>query len=908
MAKTDIFLHRDETFKEEFSKITGHELVTENFDGSPKGVQCALLEHKLSALCLSGGGIRSATFALGALQVLATHRLIEKFDYLSTVSGGGYIGSSITSWLYRHTTATPQLKLNDAWEKLSKLRRENYAARPEINSTPKDPIAWMRAHSNYLARRLSVFSADTYTVISTYFRNLFINWVVFSPWTLLFMFLPWLATLVIRELISRGEASVWPDAIFGVIAWIVFAGIFRHLLEHESKLESVNPESEKKFDRYDKKIFLLVFFLFLICVLAAAVFAVANPFAWNFLKGLRDRTTSFDFVLVTTLGPSAFLAILFVVSAVSIALVSKFRREATREWNARYLAVVFVFMIAWPFISSVSLFFPALIDALGAAAQSAAVAGSGATLSISIYFGFRANTPGAPGDRPPWFMTLLGTVGIVLMALWLGWLSWHAVGSLTGYKKSGEQCGCTINQDRLSMTVNGPVYLNNCGCARLDAIAPVSSTVAKPGADIECTSRDANCAYGGFTESFQLPIGKNSRVAFSSLLAIVLVVGLLAYGLSYWLVNYNVFSLHNFYRNRLIRAYYGGFRVPDPTDRKPNPFSGFDPADDLELHLLKELYKDKARENGKAPFLVINTALNLVKGENLAWQERKADSFTFTALHAGNHRLGYRNVAYYAGKIEGKKLRLGTAMAISGAAFNPNMGYNSSVPMGFLMTMFNVRLGWWLGNPRKESKTWEIRYPSNPSWTMLIEACGQTTDTEDWIHLSDGGHFDNLGLWEMVHRRCHRIVVIDASRDGNFNLEDLANAIRKIRIDQGIRIEPKGQVQLFSREAHSHGKYCSIYKIKYSDVHGADAIDGEIVYIKPCLYGTEPEDVLEFGRKHLEFPHQSTTDQFFSESQFESYRRLGEYEMEKILGVDEKNANARFSIGELFKRAEQHKG
>ena len=165
-----------------------------------------------------------------------------------------------------------------------------------------------------------------------------------------------------------------------------------------------------------------------------------------------------------------------------------------------------------------------------------------------------------------------------------------------------------------------------------------------------------------------------------------------------------------------------------------------------------------------------------------------------------------------------------------------------------------------------------------------MEASGQTTDNEDWVHLSDGGHFDNLGLWEMVHRRCRKIVVIDASKDGDFTFEDLANAIRKIRIDQGIRIEPIGPVQMFSRAAHSHGQYFARFAIHYSDVHDCGKeLNGEIIYIKPCVYGTEPQDVLEFARKHHDFPHQSTADQFFSESQFESYRRLGEFEMEKVL-------------------------
>src|SRR5206468_5195224 len=93
---------------------------------------------------------------------------------------------------------------------------------------------------------------------------------------------------------------------------------------------------------------------------------------------------------------------------------------------------------------------------------------------------------------------------------------------------------------------------------------------------------------------------------------------------------------------------------------------------------------------------VINVALNLVSGEKLGWQERKAQSFTVTPMHCGSYELGYRHSTQYGGP---SGISLGTAVTISGAAVSPNMGYHSSKPLAFLLTMFNVRLGWWLGNP-----------------------------------------------------------------------------------------------------------------------------------------------------------------------------------------------------------------
>jgi hypothetical protein len=162
-------------------------------------------------------------------------------------------------------------------------------------------------------------------------------------------------------------------------------------------------------------------------------------------------------------------------------------------------------------------------------------------------------------------------------------------------------------------------------------------------------------------------------------------------------IDANKFSLHATYRNRLIRAYLAASRTTET--RKPSLFTGFDPADNFALC---ELSPEK-------PLHVLNGALNLVKGDQLAWQERKAESFTMSRLHCGcwDQRVGYRPSAEY-----GHGITLGTAMAISGAAANPNMGYHSSPVVGFLMALFNMRLGWWLGNPGlRGAKTWSRAGP-----------------------------------------------------------------------------------------------------------------------------------------------------------------------------------------------------
>jgi hypothetical protein len=232
-------------------------------------------------------------------------------------------------------------------------------------------------------------------------------------------------------------------------------------------------------------------------------------------------------------------------------------------------------------------------------------------------------------------------------------------------------------------------------------------------------------------------------------------------------------------------------------------------------------------------------------------------------------------------------MSLGTALAISGAAASPNMGYHSSPLVTFILTLLNVRLGAWLGNPGPHGdNTFNLGYPRFGVRPIIAEAFGLTDATNPYVYLSDGGHFENLGLYEMVLRRCHYIVVSDAGQDPLCSFADLGEAVRKIRIDLGIPIEFTDPISIFARsdqkEQNVRGRVCALGKIKYSAVDGAGIQDGELLYIKPACYGEEPRDIYEYFKNHPTFPHEPTSDQFFSESQFESYRMLGIHSMEKV--------------------------
>jgi hypothetical protein len=131
-----------------------------------------------SALCLSGGGIRSGTFALGLIQGLARHGLLGKFDYLSTVSGGGYIGSWLTAWIHRHP------------EGLAGVTRDlSYGEAKKVDPDP-EPLQYLRRNSNFITPKVGLLTADTWTFVAIYLRNTLLNSLVFIPLLLSVLMIP----------------------------------------------------------------------------------------------------------------------------------------------------------------------------------------------------------------------------------------------------------------------------------------------------------------------------------------------------------------------------------------------------------------------------------------------------------------------------------------------------------------------------------------------------------------------------------------------------------------------------------------------------------------------------------------------------------------------------------------------
>jgi hypothetical protein len=375
-------------------------------------------------------------------------------------------------------------------------------------------------------------------------------------------------------------------------------------------------------------------------------------------------------------------------------------------------------------------------------------------------------------------------------------------------------------------------------------------------------------------------------------------------------IDINEFSLHNFYKNRLVRCYLGASHA---RDREPNRFTCFDPRDDFALSLLQ------TDRGYYGPYPIINTTLNLNTGSELSQQERKGASFVLTPAYCGFEAkdapaskptslldefqdCGFRKTSEGDGVIgysDPNGPTVGQSMAISGAAASPNSGYSTSAAMAFLLTIFDARLGWWLGNPRWK---YASRRPG-PSFALkylLTELTGNTTARTRFVNLSDGGHFENLGLYELVKRRCRYIIVCDGEQDGKLTFGSLGGAIRKCRADFGVEIDIDPSPIEIKEKTGRSGVHCVVGTIIYPEVDPATPMAmtaagdgaaargslgnvepatkyarGWLLYLKSSLTGNEPADVLEYQSENPAFPHQSTGDQFFSESQFESYRRLG---------------------------------
>jgi hypothetical protein len=365
-------------------------------------------------------------------------------------------------------------------------------------------------------------------------------------------------------------------------------------------------------------------------------------------------------------------------------------------------------------------------------------------------------------------------------------------------------------------------------------------------------------------------------------------------------IDVNRLSLHNFYRFRLIECYLAASRRSDAerlrlAELSPNLR---EPVQERTTDLGPSRTRQSRPFDG--PFPIINCTLNVTKGDSLDLQKRRARNFVFSPTACGFTRFKdeempaskhLRERAMIPSSVcasdvtapltlgarseiqNPTSITLGAAMAISGAAQSPNQGSHTSPAVAALLTLANIRLGWWLGNPR-HTTTFDKEGPDNGLRPMIDELSAQATDEKGYVYLSDGGHFENLGLYELIRRRCALIVVCDADCDPSYKFDDLVNAIELCQVDFGATITLDTDPLQNTLKAGWCRTAFTVGTIKYSEIDG-ECETGTIVYLKSAVTRQNSMVVHSYDRQSKHFPHEPTTNQWFDETQFEAYRLLG---------------------------------
>jgi predicted acylesterase/phospholipase RssA len=903
----------EQVLRDEISAITEMRKQLE-VTSQPETSKADNTASTLTGLAFSGGGIRSATFNLGVIQALAEFRLLSKFDYLSTVSGGGYIGSWLSALIYRAFNDPERANVSEETRKqLKKAAGEKdsvaaekqkwHALQEELavlnldQSTPAESpaISHLRSYSNYLTPRRGLFKADTLTSVATYLRNTFLNLLILICMVAAILLLPQLVVkigmatnatsdwfrvmgigqpvifvlgMIVANLsyIPRPNQSTYPWHMrqLTIVGLIALPTIFI-ALNASVYLYSIGQDPDIIKMRWEKWVLLGATFYFLLWLtgycLAVAINALSKIpgaqnsqvidskirfFGGNFLAiviaggvggllfywlfGFLPRSGEKEIDMWFVAGFVAPMALLLfnIIVTIHLGLVGRSFTEMTREWWSRLGGWTLLALSAWALLFATVIYAPALVEHLQAwwhvgglswaiSSISGILFARGAKTGNDIKFGWRELVAlVAP------FVFVLGLCLIIAFGLQMAIMKMENLQS------------CAGNSDLNTLVL--------CHLSQLQEIK------------------------AGYVHW----IG-----------AIALLVGI-AVMLS-WRVDINLFSIYQYYKNRLARAYLGASRAR----RYTNPFTGFDMDDDLPMAKLQK----------QRPYHIINTALNLVSGKDLAWQQRKAAAFSpkysgFELPLTGSSedpQGGYRPSHEY---LDEGGISIGQALAISGAAASPNMGYHSSPALAFLMTVFNVRLGRWCGNPANTVRgpsalssklvqafglvpeIWRRDGPQFGAWYLLREMFSSTKEDTPFVYLSDGGHFENLAIYELVRRHCKFIVVCDAGADGEGNFNDLGNAIRKCYVDLGVEIAIDVDALRRADGTNRSQHHCAIGTIHYERLEKG-AAPGTLVYIKPTMGGNEPSDILNYAAQHKDFPHESTADQWFDEAQFESYRKLG---------------------------------
>ncbi len=748
-----------------------------------------------TGLALSGGGIRSASFGLGVIQALLEHGIMQEIEYLSTVSGGGYIGTSLT-W-NRSLVSDPNRFFDEpnpfgvkgrGVRSLSQISDQRQDKDGQNQAGGNTFLSYIRQHGNYLSpsRWMNIGSA-----IGVALRNLIISFLIYFSLLLI--------AISFWNLAANMVAKAAPETVD-----------INGLL---SRLENIAVRQDKPSASTEEQ--------------ASAPFMCCCPWFWECYPAtaIADKKSTFSNEIDS----------------------NKWMYHSFFYINLSVASIIFLLSISYGFAFSVRTYFLSLKDpSKGASSyqnRNLFQWISGILLYGFLIFLCLAVVP-LINDLFTQWMGRLGVLGVV-SGMWAALSKFRKfLGGESVFKKAS-WVGDRLFEIGAFLFLFAMVVYSYHLCLQIG-----------------------------------LPAAVGAPIKIQPLILLV-VIGALAVVFAIF-VNINHASLGRMYRDRLMEAF-----LPDADSIKNNAW-GF--SRQANSALLADMCK--ANDSGiRKPYHLINTNVILTGSKKAQYRRRGGDSFILSPLYCGSDATGFvRTENFMKKKNEANGgMTLATAMAISGAAANPHTGAAGKGPtrgplVSMLMTVFNLRLGAWLSNPK---------YPSNrimnyirPGLCSLL--CFGYDENRHLIELTDGGHFENLGLYELIRRRVGKIIVADAGVDKDFKFGDLANAIEKVRTDFGasIRFEPEDNLlnRLLPGSA-VNGKlsdWCKLAdkgyiegRIKYPQTKDAEAFDGRLFLIKSTLIKNLPVDLYSYKALHDDFPNQPTSDQFFDEKQFEAYRELG---------------------------------
>jgi hypothetical protein len=865
------------------------------------------VDRNLIGLAFSGGGIRSATTCLGILQALSKMQILPLVDYISTVSGGGYIGACLSSLLSLNKYEIERLpddKPNtrrpaeggDArpTKPFTYLPEDNPGfstqwgtfpfraeQRDRLGRRATDLVAHLRTHGNFLVARRGLFKRETMRAVGHLLSGITFNIGIF------------LATLFTAAAIGMAAARLLIPEMHGSL---LGSGQTAAALREEGPRPAVPPLGADTASLNQPAGASSIPQGESVgcppgsagCIKNAQTGEHSAPSYW-------DRAKRNGNLIVAQVGAAPWLfpiPLLVGVGLTLIALLVLSRRNYLKAgdagktvpeageskadrfevgllwllfWVALLLVVATTLYMRFVYIGCPDSSRPLDLLLLCATATSpqrlsgdsqllillvpAAVLLGAAITSFIVAVGGPSIRAWNRRWRSLWSayqaITIYGWwIMLALAAVPVAAYSLHDYQARLGFSAAGAVLLTRLLASRRAIIGIGKIHLPPAVRRALLAIAVVLALAL------------------GLIFFSSLLVGlKEAWVV--ALVAGAGVLSLLVVGI---LVDQNKIGPHYFYRDRLAETYL----LSEIADTEGKLHTYRDAMDMPLAHLHGEPADpmDTPWKNS-APYHLISTAINLGGSRDLTRKDRKSGYWLFSKLYCGSTHTGFRPTAKY----RNAETKLARAIAISGAAASSAMGTATFFAQAFATVVFNIRLGYWMENPHHDRS--RTRQEGLTLWPLHLwkELSMNTTEHGRLVNLSDGGHTgDNVGIYPLLQRQCKVIIACDAERDPGLTFGSFTEALRHAYIDLGVAVDIDLTMIRRDPETGYSRSHCAVGRIMYP--HRTDQ-ESFLIYIKNSLNGDEPEPTLNYQSANPAFPHETTMDQFFDDAQFESYRALG---------------------------------